>query len=324
MDTNSANSGAEPSATPANRITRAFVLGAGLGTRLKRLTVSRPKPLAPVAGKPLIAWAFERLIGAGIERIVINTHHLPQVYARFFPQAVYENTPLVFRHEPELLETGGGIKNVEDLLGDEPCIVYNGDILSTLPLQPAIARHFSDGNEVTLVLRSGGGPLQIAFDPGAGRVLDIGNRLRRAVGTHLFTGIYLVSPRFFRRLRAEKSSVVVSFLEMIEAGVAPGAVVVDEGDWWDLGTREQYLEVHRVLREANPSANWIDPTARIGDGVRITGATVVGPGAEIGDGAELHDSVLWDGTRIAKESALNRCIVTDGQRVAGSHLDADF
>lgn len=316
---------ASPGAKPlATRVTWAFVLGAGLGTRLKRLTESRPKPLVPVAGKPLITHAFDRLIAAGVERIVVNTHHRAEVYARFFPEDVYGATPLHFRHEPVLLETGGGIKNVEDLLGDEPFIVYNGDILSTLPLQPAIERHFAAGNEVTLALRSGGGPLQIAFDPDTGRVLDIGNRLGRAAGTHLFTGIYVVSPAFFRRLPPAKLSVVATFLEMIQAGVAPGAIVVDAGDWWDLGTREQYLEVHRALRAADPSATWIDPSARIGDGVQITGATFVGPGAEVGNGARLHDSVLWDGTRIAKDSVLHRCIVTDGQSAGGTLHDADF
>ena len=310
--------------THAFFIRQAFVLGAGLGTRLKRLTQARPKPLVPVAGRPLITHAFDHLLGAGVERLVINTHHCAEVYGTVFPGSVYRGAGLTFRHEPGLLETGGGIKNVEDLLSGEPFVVYNGDILATLPLEPAIAHHFQTGNEVTLVLRRHGGPLQVAFDEASGRVLDIGRRLGRAPGTHLFTGIYVLSPAFFRRLRLEKVSVIQPFLRMIEEGAALGAVVIDEGDWWDLGTREQYLEVHRTLRAADPAACWIDPAATVDPSARITGATYIGAGAKVGAGATLHDCVLWEGTRIAPGSSLTRCIVTQDQTACGTHTDTDF
>lgn len=305
-------------------ISQAFVLGAGLGTRLKKLTQARPKPLVPVAGRPLITHAFDHLLGLGVKRLVINTHHCAGVYETAFPGGVYRDAALTFRHEPVLLETGGGIKNVEDLLGEAPFVVYNGDILATLPLERALECHFATGNEVTLVLRSHGGPLQVAFDPASLRVTDIGHRLGRAPGTHLFTGIYLVSPAFFQRLRLEKISVIPAFLEMIAQGAALGAVVIDEGEWWDLGTREQYLEVHRTLRAANPEACWVEPSAQVAPSARLTGATYVGAGATVEAGASLHDCVLWEGTRIASHSSLTRCIVTEGQTACGTHTDADF
>ena len=305
-------------------VSQAFVLGAGLGTRLKQLTRALPKPLVPVAGRPLITRAFDHLLEAGVQRLVVNTHHCAEAYASAFPGGHYRDALLTFRHEPVLLETGGGIKNVEDLLHGAPFIIYNGDILSTLPLRPAIARHFAAGNEVTLVLRSHGGPLQVAFDPGTGRILDIGQRLGRAPGTHLFTGIYVVNPEFFARLRLEKVSVIPAFLEMITQGAKLGAIVVDEGDWWDLGTREQYLEVHRVLRAADPHACWVDPSAQIDPSAQLTGATYVGPNVKVGAHAILHDCILWNGTRIAPHSALTRCIVTANQTIGGEHTDADF
>lgn len=319
----------EPSPQPNSfggtpRITRAFVLGAGLGTRLKRLTECRPKPLVPLAGRPLISYGLDHLLGVGVQEIVINTHHRAEAYTRTFPKSVYRSVPLVFRHEPVLLETGGGIKNVEDLLNDEPFIVYNGDILATLPLEPAISHHLETRNEVTLILRSHGGPLQVAYSPETGRILDIRHRLGRAVGTHLFTGIYIVDPAFFRRLRLEKASVVPAFIQMIEEGAALGGIVLDEGDWWDLGTREQYLEVHRALRAASPEANWVHPSARVDPTAVLTGATFVGPETEVGPDAKLHDSILWDGTRIAQDSVLQTCIVTDHQSAAGTHTNVDF
>ena len=207
---------------------QAFVLGAGLGTRLKTLTQKRPKPLIPIVNRPLIEHAFDHLIGAGVERLVINTHWRAEAYAAAFPKGAYAGMALTFRNEsPLILETAGGIKNVEDLLRGERFWVYNGDILSTLPLESAEQVHVQSGNEVTLVLRSNGGPLQIGFDPDSGRVTDIGGRIRSDDRPRfLFTGIYLVEPSFLARVPpAIPISVVPIFCEMIRAGAPLGAVV---------------------------------------------------------------------------------------------------
>ncbi len=320
-------------------IERAFVLGAGLGTRLKALTAARPKPLVPVCQKPLITFAFDHLAASGVREFIVNTHHRAEAYARFFPSGSYREMPVRFRHERDILETAGGIKNVEDLVGDAPFAVYNGDILTDLPLAEAFARHLAEENEVTMILRSAGGPLQVAFDAGSGRVTDIGNRLGTGAATaFLFTGTYVVSPAFLRRIPAgEKISVVPVFLDMIRQGARLGGIVLDAGHWWDLGTREQYLEVHRFLAEkpeglafAPRSLNggtwpaWVHPEARLGAGVRVEGASVVGAGACVGAGAVLRDTIVWDGAEIGRDSVLDRCIVSGSRSVAGTHAGVDF
>src|SRR5215469_13592196 len=125
------------------RIAQAFVLGAGLGTRLRPLTDDLPKPLIPIFNKPLITFALDHLIAAGVESFVINTHHLPDRFADSLGQGNYRGYPLTLVHEPILLETGGGIKNAESLLSKTPTFfVYSGDILTDLPLTPLIDEHF--------------------------------------------------------------------------------------------------------------------------------------------------------------------------------------
>jgi NDP-sugar pyrophosphorylase family protein len=319
-------------------IKNAFVLGAGLGTRLRSLTARRPKPLIPVCNRPLITFAFDHLINAGVTKLVVNTHHRHEIYAQFFPEKKYRDVPIFFRHEEVLLETGGGIKNVEDLLGGDPFIVYNGDILTDLPVEKAVRHHIASGNEVTLVLRSSGGPLAISLDGESGRITDIGSRLHAGVaGKFLFTGVYVVSPQFLTRIPArEKISVVPIFLEMIRRGEKLGGIVLDEGDWWDLGTREQYLAVHRHIFDFGfrisdfgktlecASPNWIHATASIAPTARILGATAIGAGAVVGENAELRDCIVWENAQIAAGSSLRNCIVTAGQRVEGTHADADF
>ncbi|HEX8297178.1 MAG TPA: sugar phosphate nucleotidyltransferase [Chthoniobacteraceae bacterium] len=309
-------------------IRTAFVLGAGLGTRLKSLTARRPKPLIPVINRPLITYAFDHLRGVGVERFLVNTHWRAEAYGAAFPERNYRGSALAFRHEtPEVLETAGGIKNVEDLLGSDPFIVYNGDILSDLPLAPALAAHAAMGNEVTMVLRSKDGPLQVAYDARSGLVTDIGKRVDPASDpSFLFTGIYLVSHAFLARIPvAEKISVVPIFCQMIREGARLGGVVIDDGHWWDLGTREQYLAVHRELKkDAVIGEAWIHPTAQISSSAKISGATTIGAGAIVGEHASLHDCIVWEGARIASGSLLNDCIVTDGVAVSGLHSHADL
>lgn len=312
----------------------AFVLGAGLGTRLRPLTEVRPKPLIPVCNRPLIEYAFDHLLGAGkvqrgrpqtlleIERFIVNTHWLPEVYPRIFPNSSYCGRSIAFRHEPSILETAGGIKNIEDLLGGEPFIVYNGDILTDLPLGPALDAHRAAGNEVTLVLRSSGGPLQVSLGEN-GEIADIGGRLSSPVPSrYLFTGVYFVQPEFLRRIPAgEKISVIPIFLEMIRVGAKLGGVVIDEGHWWDLGSRQQYLAVHQHYAAQAP---WIDPAARIAPSAVITGSSAIGAGVQIGAGARICDSLLWPGAEVADGADLQSCIVTGRQPAAGARVDADL
>ncbi len=309
-------------------IRTAFVLGAGLGTRLRAITLRRPKPLIPVVNRPLISYAFERLAGAGIDRLVVNTHWQAERYAEFFPNKHYGVAELHFRHEfPDVLETAGGIWNVRDLLRDEPFIVFNGDIFTDLPLEPAIHAHREHGNEVTMVLRSHGGPLQVGCDTASGLVTDIARPPDSAGAPRfLFTGIYIVSPEFIHRIPpATKISVVPIFCEMIRNGAKLGGIVIDDGSWWDLGSREQYLAVHAdIAGRGVRSAEWIHRAASVAADAQLTGATAIAAGARIGAGARLRDCIVWENAEVAPGADLTRCIVTRAARAEGTHTDFDF
>ena len=300
----------------------AFVLGAGLGTRLRPLTAQRPKPLIPVANRPLIEYAFDHLLGVGVERLVVNTHWSAEAYATAFPEPSYRGASLTFRREwPEILETAGGIKNCADLLSGGTFWVYNGDLFSTLPLAPALHAHRAAGNEVTLILRSRGGPLQVAFEGNAGRITDIGGRVdAQCAPRFLFTGIYLVEPSFLARIpAARKLSVVPVFCEMILTGARLGGIVIDDGAWRDLGTRAEYLAIHRTLS----GAPWIDASASVDPSAQLRGATAIGPRTRIGSGAQLTDCLVWENAEVAPDAVLERCIVTTAAHATGALTDAD-
>lgn len=311
------------------------MLGAGLGERLRPLTDQLPKPLIPVFHRPLITHAFDHLAAAGVKEFVVNSFHLPHEYDRAFPDQNWRGLPVRMRQEtPIRLETAGGIANVRDLLDDgEPFFVYNGDILTDLPLADLAREHQQRGNLVTLALRSQGTQQHIAFDSATGLVTDIRDKLGTGnAGTHLFTGIYIVSPAFFEHLTpGKKESVIPIFLKLIEEGKRIGGVVTDEGYWWDLGNRTSYLEAHRAIAEMpafpayQPASHaLISGQARIAEGSTLLGTNIIGPDAIVEAGAELEDCLLWPGAVVASGARLKNCIVRSGIRAEGGHVDVDL
>ena len=98
------------------RFKTAFILAAGLGTRLQPLTEGCPKPLLEIGGRPIITYAMDHLLTVGVNRFVANTHHFAKAYSEKFPDGQWRGFPITFRHEPILLDTAGGLKNIEDLL----------------------------------------------------------------------------------------------------------------------------------------------------------------------------------------------------------------
>jgi mannose-1-phosphate guanylyltransferase len=323
----------------AGTIGTAFVLGAGLGTRLRPLTDDRPKPLVPIVHKPLISFAFDHLHACGVRRFVVNTHHRPEAYGALLGEkngrGEYRDCEVAFRPELELLETGGGIANIRDLVGGEPFLVHNGDVLADLPLKRLVEAHLASGHAATLGLRSFGGPCQVQLDAAAGRVTDIRGALGgRTDPAFLFTGLYVLSPEIFSHMPDERIfSIVPVFLDMIRGGAGVGGVVLDDGLWFDLGTRGSYLQAHELfLREKRklsyaldrPWPVAIDPTATIGPGATFEGFVAVGPGAEIGEDAHLTNCVVWENAKIASRARLEGCIVRNGRLAEGRHCDADL
>lgn len=299
--------------------THAFVLGAGLGTRLRPLTARRPKPLIPLWNRPLITHAFDHLRQAGVNRLVVNTHWHPEAYDGAFPDRTWSGLPITLRHEPVLLETAGGIANVADLLpADRSFWVYNGDILATLALAPALDHHLHSDDIATLILRSRGAETVVAYEAPARRVRDLRNLLETGLpSTHQFTGLYLCRPEFLDFLTPGKiESSRTIFLEIIRRTGRVGGVVCDDGLWLDLGDRASYLEAHRLLAPADA------PTTP--PGVMLRGTCAVSEAADIEPGAVLDDCVVWAGARVAADARLTRCVVRDGERAAGVATDRDF
>ena len=311
-------------------ITQAFVLGAGLGLRLRPLTEDLPKPLVPIFQKPLITFALDHLAAVGVESFVINTHHLPAAFEVLFADGLYREQPVRLVHEPDLLETGGGIKNAQPWLGTKPFIAYSGDVLTDLRLEPLLEAHFASGNDVTLALRETGLASNIAFSDGDGRVIDIGNRYGHP-GNFDYANVSVWNPQIFERIPSgKKVSFIPVLAEWIGAGGRIGGVVSQEGRWWNLGSRAEYLAVHRTASEETWRPDYVQPAwpiriapdASVDPSAQVRGCSSIGAGCRVGAGAIVEDSILWPGAQIAADSRLNRCIVRTRRSAEGSLTDA--
>ena len=309
-----------------------------MGTRLRPLTLRVPKPLVPYGNVPLIHHAWAACRALGIRDFAINTHYLPQFWQdpqwgvgcdewQFASEQGANGEPVMLGHlqgttirlfhEPTLLETGGGLRNVRQWMGNDTVLVHNGDIFSTMPLERLAAAHEASGLPVTLALRSQGDAKHIAME--GDRVVDIRGKLGKADGTHVFSGIYCMNASLFDDLpEQEVVSVIPAFLELASRGQI-GCVVLDEGEWFDLGERESYLIAHQRWLEHAP----IHPNAVIAADA-IVERSVIGAGAVVSTGAVIRDSVLWPGARVRAGASVERCIVFSDKEVSGSHREEDL
>jgi NDP-sugar pyrophosphorylase family protein len=312
----------------AGGITQAFVLGAGLGTRLRPLTDELAKPLVPIFQKPLISFAFDHLIAIGCTKLVVNTHRFAERFDETFADGIYRDQRIAFVHEPELLGTGGGVANVLPLFEAAPFIVYSGDILTDFALEPLIDAHVRDSNEVTLALRETRFAPTIALRNG--RIIDIGEKFGHR-GEFDFANVSIWNPKLARRIPREPGSFVPILSDAIGEGARIGGVVLNDGKWFNIGSPQEYLEVHRVIANEswkpdylNASDDWptrVAADARMGSSVKVSGCTAIGSRATISSGAELHDTIVWAGAQIASRTRLRNCIVRGVKTVEGDFSD---
>ncbi len=319
-----------------------MVLAAGRGSRLAPLTDELPKPAIPVADRPMMAFALERLARLGVREVAVNAHHLAERLVAVARRCAPEDVELHFSVEPELLGTAGGIATVGAWLteGGAETVVLNGDLLfEAAQLERALQAHRTQGAHATLLVRPDPeaaryGAVRVGPD---GRVLSVAGRPRRA-GPHearvayegIFTGASILSAEAVASLPSKGCLVRDGLWRWLEAGRTVLAVA-DRSTWWDLGTLERYGRANRALAEGH--VRWpglprpderglVHPSARVGRGATLRGC-VVGADAEVAAGADLDGVVLWPG--VVARGRLRDVVVTP-QRivplVAGAHRTA--
>jgi NDP-sugar pyrophosphorylase family protein len=232
---------------------KAMILAAGLGTRLRPLTNTMPKPLLPVGGTPLIVWNLLLLKRHGFGDVVINLHYLGPMIEQALGDGSQFGLRIIYSREPMILGTGGGIKQAEPYFSCEPVLVLNGDTLVELDLTALWEFHHTNHAAATLVLRedpdaAGWGLVEV----GAGnRIVRItGKGLSATVPTvpRMFAGIHIVNPRLLREV---PKGVASSIIDPYVAAITRGDAVLGydlKGYWSDIGTAERYGQAEHDVR----------------------------------------------------------------------------
>jgi mannose-1-phosphate guanylyltransferase len=333
---------------------KAMVLAAGKGTRLFPLTADIPKPMAPVAGKPIMEHIFELLARSGIEEIHANVHYLADaILGHDDEETRVANTAVCFTCEEELLGTAGGVRRMASAVSggfDETFVVVMGDALTDIDVREVVSFHRERGAAATLALM----PVENTTQYGVVE-LDAENNVasfqekpnpEEAISNLANTGIYVLEPEVLEYIPQDTFFDFAEdvFPALLEAGEK---MVGYEGAfyWSDIGTLEAYKQAQhdalsgRVAVEV-PGERWgrslwigekarihpssygridgcafVGPDAVVGRGTSLSGIVAIGSGCRVSDGAKIKDSILLPGSSVGDGAYLEDCIVGPGYEV---------
>ena len=244
---------------------KAMVFAAGLGTRLRPLTNDRPKALVEIDGRTLVEIALGRLREFGVREVVINAHHFAEKLVEYLKAHDDFGMAVHVSREDVLLDTGGGLKkaahffldDVRAVQAEEPIVVHNVDVLSTIDLARMAQAHTANKALATLAVQRRKTSRYLLFDEhGELRGRRIGDlataevvRESRRVEALAFAGIHIVSPRLFDKLSEDGAfSIITSYLHLAGAGEKIMAFRADDAYWRDLGRQEDLEQAARDLK----------------------------------------------------------------------------
>jgi mannose-1-phosphate guanylyltransferase len=322
---------------------RAMVLAAGLGTRLRPLTATLPKPLVPALGVPLLECTFDLLRRAGVRRVALNVHHLAaRMAAAARELAQRAELDLTVLEEPQILGTGGGVRGAASLLGGaDAVVVVNGDTFLDpgLDLGAIVRSHLTSGAAATMLVRENPDP--VAYPPVeadadlrvrriAGRPAapgpPAGDRSAAPLHPWLFAGVHVLAPRLLDLLEPGKPSDINRALypEIIAGGervlAAPFALA-----WADIGTPARLLAANLELLDA-PPPRLLELAA--GHGLELIGGSLrpsASAGGAVDPSARVVRSVLAGAVTVEAGAVVEGSLVLPGARIGcGARVTGSF
>lgn len=285
----------------------ALLLAGGFGTRLRPLTYTRPKPLIPVAGRPMLEWALDRL-PPEVDHVVVAVNWLAERLESYFAASERDLRFSVVR-ESEPLGTAGAVKNCASHLTSDQFFVLNGDIVSDMDLVAMVKQHRETGAVGTISLKEVE-PAEVVHYGVVEQDADDDRRIRGFVekpatpdlapSRLINAGAYLLDQSVLGLIEPERlvSMEKEIFPQLLDDGFYGSTFT---GQWIDVGDPARLLQAHRALGG---------------------GSNIVGTGCTIAPDADMRDCILGDGVTIGPGARLHGCVIGDGETVSGSHADA--
>jgi mannose-1-phosphate guanylyltransferase/phosphomannomutase len=322
---------------------KGVIMAGGFGTRLKPLTINRPKPMVPVANRPMMEHIVELLKRHGITDLVSILYFQPEHITGHFGDGSDFGVRMRYVTAEADYGTAGAVRNAEELVLNERVLVISGDVLTDFDLTAAIEEHERRGAEATIALTAVENPLAygiVISDRTSGRIERF---LEKPTWGEVFsdtinTGIYILEPAALLRV-PPKTNVDFS-KDLFPAMLRENAALfghIAPGYWRDIGNLDEYraahedilagrvkITVHGDVRKSEDGTLWTE-TPMLPDDIRVSGTVILGknvvvgdgacldnvvagPGTAIGAGAEVQSSVLWESCSVGANARVSESI----------------
>ncbi|HJR07249.1 MAG TPA: NDP-sugar synthase [Pyrinomonadaceae bacterium] len=307
---------------------RAMILAAGYGTRLWPLTLDRAKPALPFMGRPLVGYVAEYLARFGCDEIIVNLHHRPEsVRAALGDGSAFGVRFIYIKEEPVILGTSGAIDNARAYLEGDTFVVVNGKIATDIDLGAALETHRRERALATLVLRPnaererystvevedglvkrfGGYPASPSDNAGSAIRASENTGAGDGEAPLMFTGIQILEPRIFDYIPRGvfSHSVTDVYIPAIARGERIAAHTAS-GMWHELSTIQRYRDISLTLMRREGRDN-----------------VLTGAGSVVEAGADVHETIIWEGVRVEAGARVRRSILGAGVRVRHGEVFED-
>jgi NDP-sugar pyrophosphorylase family protein len=320
---------------------KAMILAAGVGSRLDPLTRNLPKPMVPIANKPVMEHIITNLVRHGFDRIMVNLHHMPELIEGYFGDGGRWGAKITYSRETTLLGTAGSVKHVAGFYDEGTFVVIGGDDLSDFDLTKGLGFHREKGALATIGLSLVDDPSEygIAIMNDDGRITGF---VEKPKGGAIFsnaanTGIYFFEPEILDLIPRGTFYDFGSQLFPLLVNLKPFYGYLTASYWRDIGGLVQYRQAHydalaglielAIPGERRADGVWvgegtnIDKTvsmegpALVGDNCRIerkaqvSANSVIGRDCVVEAGATVRESILWDGACVMRDTHIERCVV---------------
>lgn len=304
---------------------KAVVLVGGQGTRLRPLTLTTPKQMLPVAGRPMIERVLAHLAAHGVDEVILSLGYRPDAFSAAYSDGCCAGVRLRYAVEPEPRDTGGGIAFAARYAGiDDTFVVQNGDVLTTLDVTALVAFHRESGAAATISVTPVEDPSRygvVATDE-RGRVTAFVEKpdLDAAPSNLINAGTYVLEPSVLDLIACDRPVSVER--ETFPALVAAGSLyaMASDAEWVDAGTAYTYLNANLTL--AGRESHWVDDSAEVDPGATVTGS-IIAAGAVVADGAWVEGALVMPGARVGRSAVVRDSIIGAGAVVGdGAVIEA--
>jgi NDP-sugar pyrophosphorylase family protein len=318
---------------------KAMIMAAGVGSRLMPMTADLPKPMIPMANRPLMENTVQLLHKYGFDSIIANLFYHTDCISNYFGDGQDFGVTMEYSREEELMGTAGGVKRCEWFL-DDTFIIVSGDALTDIDLAELVRTHKQKGALATIALKEVEDVehfgIVITNEDGLIQSFQEKPRPEEALSRVANTGIYVFEPEIFRYIPAGQFYDFGKqvFPHLVQAGCPFYGVTVN-AYWCDVGNIGTYRQANADVLGGQVRVNMagklltsaasrvlLGEGVQLGQNVQLEGSVVIGPDCQIGDNVKISDSVIWGNTLIGANSTIMGAVIGSNCKLgSGTNMD---